>query len=66
MKTQEYIVQRYDADDGKVFDWKEPRTHEEKDEEGKVIIVTDHLYAKTIYLGIHDSIDNYVEVPVNE
>ena len=25
MKTQEFQLTRYDADEGKVFDWKEPR-----------------------------------------
>lgn len=55
---------RYEASEGKVFDWKDlsQHTHEEIDEEGKTIIVQDHLYAKVIYLGKYDSINNYVEV----
>lgn len=64
MKSQEYTVQRYDADEGKVFDWKEPRFLE--DEEGNKI--QEHLYVKTLFIGINDNIENYVEVekPVEE
>ena len=64
MKSQEYTVQRYDADEGKVFDWKEPRFLE--DEEGNKI--QEHLYVKTLFIGINDNIGNYVEIekPVEE
>ena len=64
MKQTNYNLQRYDADDGKVFDWKniEEHKHEEIDDEGKTVIVYDHLYVKTIFIGELDSIDNYVEV----
>ena len=64
MKSQEYTVQRYDADEGKVFDWVEPRFLE--DEEGNKI--QEHLYVKTLFIGINDSIENYVEIekPVEE
>lgn len=49
---------RYDADKGKVFDWKEPRyTENEKGEQ-----VQEHLNVKTLFLGHTDSITNYVEV----
>lgn len=58
MKSQEYTVQRYDADEGKVFDWKEPRFLE--DEEGNKI--QEHLYVKTLFIGISDNIENYVEI----
>lgn len=58
MKIQDYTVKRYDADDGKVFDWKEPRYNEEEDGTQ----VQDHLYAKTLFIGETDSIDNYIEV----
>lgn len=58
MKSQEYTVQRYDADEGKVFDWKEPRFLE--DEEGNKI--QEHLYVKTLFIGINDNIENYVEI----
>lgn len=49
---------RYDADEGKVFDWKEPRFNE--DENGDQ--VQEHLYAKTLFIGPTDSIENYIEV----
>ena len=64
MKQTNYNLQRYDADDGKVFDWKniEEHKHEEIDDEGKTVIVYDHLYVKTLFIGELDSIDNYVEV----
>lgn len=66
MKTQKFNLVRYDADEGKVFDWAEPRytdvpndfdnpengTHKEQE----------HLYAKTLFIGGNDSIDNYIEV----
>lgn len=64
MKQTNYNLQRYDADEGKVFDWKniEEHKHEEIDDEGKTVIVYDHLYVKTLFIGELDSIDNYVEV----
>ena len=64
MKQTNYNLQRYDADEGKVFDWKniEEHKHEEVDDEGKTVIVYDHLYVKTLFIGELDSIDNYVEV----
>ena len=64
MKQTNYKLQRYDADDGKVFDWKniEEHKHEEIDDEGKTVIVYDHLYVKTLFMGELDSIDNYIEV----
>lgn len=58
MKSTEYNLLRYDADEGYVFDWAQPRF--DIDEEGNEI--QQHLYAKTIYLGVNDSIDNYIEV----
>lgn len=58
MKSTEYNLVRYDADEGKVFDWKEPRYTE--DENGNK--TQEHLYAKTLFIGDNDSIDNYVEV----
>lgn len=66
MKTQEFILQRYDADEGKVFDWADLVPHQTEDEEGNVVV--NHLYAKTLFLGVADSIDNYIEVdePVAE
>ena len=58
MKAIDYKLTRYDADEGKVFDWKEPRFIQ--DEEGNK--VQEHLYVNTLFIGSNDSIDNYVEV----
>jgi hypothetical protein len=58
MITSNFILTRYDADIGKVFDWKEPRYTE--DENGNQI--QEHLYVKTLFIGSHDTIDNYIEV----
>ena len=58
MKSQDFKLVRYDADEGLVFDWKEPRYI--KDENGNE--VQEHLYVKTLFIGSHDSIDNYIEV----
>ena len=64
MKSTNFNLVRYDADEGMVFDWKEARFIE--DEDGNKI--QEHLYAKTLFIGANDSIDNYVEVkaPVEE
>lgn len=58
MKKTTFNLTRYDADEGKVFDWLEERYIE--DEEGNK--VQEHLYAKTLFIGDNDSIENYVEV----
>ena len=58
MKSTNYELIRYDADEGMVFDWVKPRYVE--DENGNQI--QEHLYAKTLFIGEHDSIDNYIEV----
>jgi hypothetical protein len=58
MKSTNFALVRYDADEGKVFDWVEPRFME--DENGNQI--QEHLYAKTLFIGGNDSIDNYIEV----
>ena len=57
---------KYIAKDGYLFDYAEPRTHMEEDEEGNEIEVVEHLYAKVLYLSVNDSIDNYKEVEVAE
>ena len=62
MKAQNFNIIRYDADEGYVFDWKEPRYYERLDENDKVEKVQEHLYAKTLFIGASDNIDNYVEV----
>ena len=58
MISTNYSLTRYDADQGKVFDWKEPRFTE--DENGQKI--QEHLNAKTLFLGHTDSITNYIEI----
>ena len=58
MKSQNFNIIRYDADEGKVFDWKEPRFIENEDGTK----TQEHLYAKTVFIGINNSIDNYIEV----
>lgn len=64
MKVQNFKLTRYDADEGMVFDWKEPRYI--ADEEGNE--VQEHLYVKTLFIGGNDNITNYMEVeaPVEE
>lgn len=65
MKSTNFNIVRYDADEGKVFDWREPRFNDVIDEEtheptGEKI--QEHLYAKTLFIGVNDSIENYIEV----
>ena len=58
MKSTNFNIIRYDADEGKVFDWKELRFTENEDGTK----VQEHLYAKTLFIGGNDTIDNYIEV----
>lgn len=58
MKAQTFSLVRYDAEEGSVFDWKEPRFIE--DENGNQI--QEHLNVKTLFIGGNDVITNYVEV----
>ena len=54
---------RYGIDEGKVFDWAEPRfieVQELGEEEPRQ--VQEHLYAKTLFIGANDKIENYIEV----
>lgn len=64
MKTTNFKLTRYDADEGMVFDFAEPRFTE--DENGNQI--QEHLYATTLFIGGNDTIDNYIEIeaPVEE
>ena len=64
MKAKTFNLMRYDADEGFVFDWKEPRYQDVYNEEGKATGEKEqyHLNAKTIFIGEHDNIDNYIEV----
>lgn len=61
MKSTNFNIVRYDADEGMVFDWKNLEEHQSIDEEGNV--VQEHLYAKTLFIGGTDSINNYIEIP---
>ena len=61
MKSQAFVLQRYDADDGMVFDYKEPRYNTVMEGEEEKQVQT-HLYAKTLFIGVGDSIENYIEV----
>lgn len=58
MKSTNFTLLRYDADEGKVFDWKEPRFNELEDGSKE----QQHLNAKTLFIGANDSIENYIEV----
>lgn len=58
MISKDFILTRYDADIGKVFDWKEPRYIE--DENGNQI--QEHLCVKTLFIGNNDTINNYIEI----
>lgn len=64
MKATNFELIKYEADEGKVFDWVEPRFITTEDEEGNEIQIQEHLYAKVIFIGANDNIDNYVEVEV--
>ena len=61
MKSTNFNIIRYDADEGKVFDWAEPR-FVTVIEDGKEVEVQEHLYAKTLFIGANDKIENYIEV----
>lgn len=62
MKQTQFKLIRYDADEGYVFDWLEPRFVEVKDENGQLVEVQEHLYVKTLFIGSNDDIANYIEV----
>ena len=66
MKSKAFVLERYDADEGMVFDYKEPRYStviEIVDGEEIEKQVEVHLNAKTLFIGVGDSIENYIEVP---
>lgn len=66
MKSTDFVLTRYDADDGMVFDWKDPRFIEFRDETtGELVKEQEHLFAKTLFIGGSDSIENYIEVEEN-
>jgi hypothetical protein len=58
MKTEFFSLIKYEAEDGMVFDWVNPRFIQ--DEEGNEI--QEHLYAKILFIGGNDDIENYIEV----
>ena len=63
MKKQSFNLIRYDADEGMVFDWAEPHFIDIADDNGNIIDQEiEHLFAKTLFIGGNDSIDNYIEV----
>lgn len=64
MKATNFNLVRYDADEGFVFDWKEPRFVTRYDENDNEYQEQEHLYAKTLFIGMNDSIENYIEVEV--
>lgn len=49
---------KYEAEEGKVFDWKEPRYIENEGGEEE----QEHLYAKILFIGGNDNINNYIEI----
>jgi hypothetical protein len=58
VKSTNFNLVRYEADENKVFDWASPRFLE--DEQGNKI--QEHLYAKVLFIGGNDRISNYIEV----
>ena len=62
MKSTNFNIVRYDADEGKVFDWKEPRFIEIFADGVSQGEQQEHLYVSTLFIGGNDSIDNYIEV----
>lgn len=58
MKSENYSLIKYEADENKVFDYAVPRYHENEDGEQ----IQEHLYAKVLFIGHTDSIENYIEV----
>lgn len=60
MKTTNFQLIRYDADENMVFDWANLAEHQYEDENGN--ITQEHLYVKTLFIGAHDNINNYIEV----
>lgn len=61
MQAKTFNLIRYDADEGCVFDWAQPRFII-LEHGGEIEEVQEHLYVKTLFIGGNDSIDNYIEV----
>lgn len=67
MKSQNFNLVRYDADEGMVFDWKEPHYINIFGNDDNIIDQKlEHLYVKTLFIGLYDNINNYIEVPAPE
>lgn len=64
MRYSDFVLTRYDSDEGFLFDWKEPRYEDVLGEDGKPTGEQEqvHLYTKTLFIGGTDSITNYIEV----
>jgi len=56
-------MRAYKAPEGYVYDWSEPHTAIIIEEDGTETEIIEHLYAKYLYLGKYDSVDNYTIVP---
>ena len=61
MKSTNFNLIKYEADDGYVFDWAEPR-YIEVEENGEMKQVQEHLFAKTLFIGGNDNIENYIKI----
>ena len=67
MKSTNFPIVRYDADEGKVFDWAVPRFIDDVNGAGEIVgQIQEHLYVKTLFIGGNDHIGNYVEVEMEE
>lgn len=55
-------VIRFEAPEGKVYDWAEPHIATIIDEQGNKTEEQEHLYANILFLGKFDSIENYILV----
>lgn len=67
MKSTNFNITRYDSSPNCVFDWAEPRyiyepIDPEHPELGEKQVGQEHLYAKTLFIGGTDNIENYIEV----
>jgi hypothetical protein len=52
-------VIKFEAPEGKVYDWAEPHTATIIDEEGNKTEEQEHLYANVLFLSKFDTIENY-------
>ena len=58
MKSENYSLIKYEADENKVFEYAVPRYQGNEDGEQ----IQEHLYAKVLFIWHTDSIENYIEV----